>query len=83
MKFRIGDRVYFQYQIDRDHIWLGFGKIKKMDHEGYYVSTDVPCNIGAPGWDGDTELYIWEELNDYEVIEHEAVYNSPLYKALR
>jgi hypothetical protein len=83
VKFKAGDRVYFWSEIYTGQTWEGFGVITRLDHDGYYVDTDVPCPCDVPGWKGDSEIYLYDEDHgNNDILVLEAIYNSPLTKAL-
>lgn len=81
MKFKLGDRVYFQYAGGNMN-QRGFGTVVAEGTRAgrwhcYYVHKDGEekyKNIKQEAW------LVEQHNGDY--IEHELVYNSPLYKAL-
>lgn len=82
-KFKIGDRVYFAYAgADASAEARGYGTIQGIGtdpngFEFYYVHKDGEEPYEDPERDG------WLVEPAYrDMIEHEYVYNSPLYKAL-
>lgn len=72
MKFKPGDRVYFesQYAVRVS----GFGVIKNVDGilDWYFIEPDTHLGIDR----------VLVSIEEGDVIEFESIYNSPLWKAL-
>ncbi len=83
MKFKAGDKVYFDTGASYGNkVVRGLGTVRKVRTAytgGYYVIVDsfiqLPKNFGNMD-----EVIVSEKEGG--VIEHEYIYNSPLYKAL-
>lgn len=80
-KFKIENKVHFSYKAGA-FLWEGFGIINRTDHEGYYVLSDKPCE-GIPGWEGETQIYIFDDSSEEDGLELAEIYSSPLREELK
>ena len=76
LKFKVGDRVYFYYDIT--DVCSGVGTIARVyDEETTFPGYGVHKDGEAEGSD------YFVEPDNGEILIPEELYNSPLYKALR